>query len=89
LVLGDRKIIQPQDLPYRVRRCGKIIPAPLESLDHFEEDYILRVLRYTRWNHQDAARILGIPLQTLVDKIKKYKICTQKEDEKTVHLSKN
>ncbi len=89
LVLGDRKIIQPQDLPYAVRRCGKIIPAPLGSLDHMEEDYILRVLRYTRWNQQDAARILGITLQTLVDKLKKYKIHSQKEDEKTLHLYKN
>ena len=89
LVLGDRKTIQPQDLPYTVRRCGKIIPAPLGSLDHMEKDYILRVLRYTRWNQQDAARILGISLQTLVEKIKKYKIQSQKEDEKTLHLSKN
>jgi DNA-binding NtrC family response regulator len=89
LVLGDKKTIQPQDLPYTVRRCGKIIPAPLESLDHMEEDYILRVLRYTRWNQQDAARILGISLATLVDKIEKYKIHSQKEDEKTLHLYKN
>jgi DNA-binding NtrC family response regulator len=89
LVLGDRKTIQPQDLPYTVRKCGKIIPAPLESLDHMEEDYIIRVLRYTSWNQQEAARILGITLETLVEKIQKYKIKRQESDEKTLHLYKN
>jgi DNA-binding NtrC family response regulator len=87
--LGDRKTIQPQDLPYTVRKCGKIIPAPLESLDHMEEDYIIRVLRYTSWNQQEAARILGITLETLVEKIQKYKIKRQESDEKTLHLYKN
>jgi DNA-binding NtrC family response regulator len=89
LVLGDRKTIQPQDLPYTIRKCGKIIPAPMDSLDHMEEDYIIRVLRYTGWNQQEAARILGVSLETLVDKIQKYKIKRQKSDEKTLHLYKN
>ncbi len=89
VVLGDGKSIQPQDLPLMIRRCGKIIPAPLESLDHMEEDYIVRVLRYTRWNQNDAARILGITLQTLVEKINKYKIQSQDRDEKTLHLYEN
>lgn len=89
VVMGDGKIIQPQDLPHTIRKCGKIIPAPLESLDHMEEDYIVRILKYTRWNHQEAARILGITPQTLVDKIKKYKIRCQERDEKTLHLYKN
>lgn len=61
----------------------------LESLDHMEEDYIVRVLRYTRWNQNDAARILGITLQTLVEKINKYKIQSQDKDEKTLHLYEN
>jgi DNA-binding NtrC family response regulator len=89
LVMGDGKTIQPQDLPYNIRRCGKIISAPLRPLHRMEEDYILKVLRYTKWNQQDAARILGIPIQALVDKIKKHRISDQKKDEKTLHLSKN
>ena len=89
VVLGDRKIIQPQDLPHSVRRCGKIIPAPLESLEHREADYIMRILKQTRWNQKDAARILGISLQALVDKLKKYKIQNQEKDEKTLHLYEN
>jgi transcriptional regulator with GAF, ATPase, and Fis domain len=74
VVLGDGKVIQPEDLPYTFRKGGQVIPAPLETLDHMEEDHIVRVLRYTNWNKSDAARILGITRQTLDNKIKKYKI---------------
>ena len=89
VILGDGRTIQPQDLPQMIRKCGKIIPAPLESLDHMEEDYIVRVWKFTRWDHQDAARILGITLQALVEKMKKYKIRRRDRDDKTLHLYKN
>lgn len=74
VVLGDGKVIQPEDLPYTFRKGGQVIPAPLERLDHMEEDHIVRVLRYTNWNKSDAARILGITRQTLDNKIKRYAI---------------
>jgi len=74
VVLGDGKVIQPEDLPYALRKGGPVIPAPLETLDHMEEDHIIRVLRYAGWNKSDAARILGITRQTLDNKIKRYKI---------------
>ncbi len=74
VVLGDGKVIQPEDLPYTFRKGGQVIPAPLERLDHMEEDHIVRVLRYTNWNKSDAARILGITRQTLDNKIKRYGI---------------
>ena len=74
VVLGDGKVIQPEDLPYTFRKGGQVIPAPLEKLDHMEEDHIVRVLRYTDWNKSEAAKILGITRQTLDNKIKKYKI---------------
>jgi DNA-binding NtrC family response regulator len=89
VILGDGKIIQPQDLPHVIRQCGRIIPAPPASLNHMEEDYILRVLRHTQWNQNDAARILGITPKVLVDKIKKYNLESQDKDEKTLHLYKN
>jgi len=74
VVLGDGKVIQPEDLPYALRKGGQIIPAPLETIDHMEEDHIVRVLRHADWNKSDAARILGITRQTLDNKIKRYKI---------------
>ena len=74
VVMGDGKIIQPEDLPHNIRKGGKVIPSPLESLDDMEEDHITRVLRYTNWNKSEAVRMLGITRQTLDNKIKKYNI---------------
>lgn len=74
VVLGDGDVIQPEDLPFNIRQGGKLIPYPLESLEHMEEYHVLRVLRYTNWNKTETAKILGITRQTLDNKIDKYKI---------------
>jgi len=74
VVLGGGEVIQPEDLPLNVRRGGKVIPSPLESLDNMEEDHIIRVLRHTNWHKSDAANILGVTRQTLDNKIAKFKI---------------
>ncbi len=74
VVLGDGEVIQPEDLPFNIRQGGKLIPYPLESLEHMEEYHILRVLRYTNWNKSETAKILGITRQTLDNKIDKYGI---------------
>jgi len=74
VVLGEGEVIQPEDLPHNICKGGKVIPAPLESLEHMEADYIIGVLRQTGWNKSDASKILGITRQTLDNKIFKYKI---------------
>lgn len=74
VVLGDGELIQPEDLPHNIRKGGKVIPAPLESLEHMEEDHIMRALRHTGWNKSEAVKILRITRQTLDNKINKYKI---------------
>jgi transcriptional regulator with GAF, ATPase, and Fis domain len=74
VVLGDGKVLQPEDLPHAIRRKEEIIPVPLDTLDEVEADHIIRVLRNTNRNKSDAARILGVTRQTLDNKIKKYKI---------------
>jgi len=74
VVMGDGEVIQPEDMPYNIRKGGKLIPYPLESLEHMEEYHILRVLRYTNWNKSETAKILGVTRQTLDNKIDKYKI---------------
>jgi len=74
VVLGDGEVIQPEDMPHSIRRGGKVIPSPLESLENMEEDHILRVLRYANWRKSEAAKILGVTRQTLDNKIAKYKI---------------
>ncbi len=74
VVMGDRDVIQPEDLPYHIRQGGQVIDEPLESLERFERDHIIRVLRNTRWRKSEAAKLLGISRQTLDNKIKAYKI---------------
>jgi Nif-specific regulatory protein len=74
VVLGDGDVIQPEDLPHNICKGGKVIPAPLGSLEHMEASYIIRVLRQTGWNKSDTAKILSITRQTLDNKISKYKI---------------
>jgi len=74
VVMGDGKIILPEDLPHNLRTGGKVIPSPLEPLEQLEEDHIIRILRHKGWNKSEAARVLGITRQTLDNKIEKYKI---------------
>lgn len=74
IVLGQGEVIQPEDLPMHIRKGGKIIPSPLSTIENIEEDHIIRVLRYTKWNKSDAAKILAVTRQTLDNKINRYKI---------------
>lgn len=89
IVLGDGKVIEPEDLPPSIRKCARIIPAPLESLNRIEQNHIKRALKYTEWNRKEAARILGITLETLRNKIDKYAIERETGNEKTLRLYKN
>ncbi|MEP7127123.1 MAG: sigma 54-interacting transcriptional regulator, partial [Byssovorax sp.] len=57
------------------------IPTPSEGysdlklkLQRYEAQLILDALRSTRWNQTEAARLLGMPLRTLVHKIKAFDI---------------
>ncbi len=74
VVLGDGEVIQPEDLPPNVRSQRGQVPAPAESLEHFERQFISRTLKTTHWRKSEAARLLGISRQTLDTKIKRYKI---------------
>jgi DNA-binding NtrC family response regulator len=89
IVLGDGKVIEPEDLPPSIRKCARIIPAPLESLNRIEQNHIKRALKYTEWNRKEAACILGITLKTLRNKINKYAIEKRTGNEKTLRLYKN
>jgi two-component system response regulator HydG len=89
IVLGDGKVIEPEDLPPSIRKCARIIPAPLESLNRIEQNHIKRVLKYTEWNRREAARILGITIETLRNKINKYTIEKKKGNEKTLRMYRN
>ncbi len=58
-----------------------VIPTPSDDfgdlklkLQRYEAQLILDALRSTRWNQTEAARALGMPLRTLVHKIKAFDI---------------
>jgi Nif-specific regulatory protein len=74
VVLGDGELIQPEDLPPNIRSQRDQIPAPAESLEHFEREFIWRTLKKADWHKSEAAKRLGISRQTLDNKINKYKI---------------
>ena len=74
VVLGDGELIQPEDLPPNIRSQRGQIPAPAESLEHAEREFIRRTLKRTKWQKSEAARLLGISRQTLDNKIKRYKL---------------
>jgi DNA-binding NtrC family response regulator len=79
VVLGqDHEPISHEDLPLEVLVESPSSPeafAPernglLKARDSFERQYILKALKRTHWNQSEAARILGIHRNTLIQKMK-------------------
>ncbi len=71
-------VIKPADLPPNVREGHVELPTVGTSgertLEALEKRYITDMLRLTRGNKNEAARILGIHRETLYKKIKKFNI---------------
>lgn len=44
------------------------------TLEELEKEYLLKVLQHTEWNKEKAARILGVSVKTVYNKIEKYQI---------------
>jgi DNA-binding NtrC family response regulator len=68
----------PENLPDHVA-CRQGIPAAVDdeflmTLEELEKNHISRVLRYTRGNILQAAKILGIQRNTIKNKIKHYQL---------------
>jgi two-component system response regulator HydG len=70
--------VGPEDLPLSsTQRTGAILraaTAEMMTLDKLEVSYIREVLRMTRGNKTEAARILGINRKTLLEKRKRHGI---------------
>ena len=71
----DRPASRPSSPP------PALAPTPADGfgdlkikLQRYESQLILEALRSTRWNQTEAARALGMPLRTLVHKIKAFDI---------------
>jgi two-component system response regulator HydG len=75
LCLGEE--ITPADLPERLRpeRGDEPVPAMAgRSLKEMERELIRATLAETGGNRSEAARVLGISRQTLLNKIRQYGI---------------
>jgi DNA-binding NtrC family response regulator len=79
LILEDGDLIQPEHLPSFISgRQGdfQVFSDGELSLAELERRYLQFILRRTRGNQSEAARILGINRKTLGQKIQKYGLRT-------------
>ena len=81
-VLKEDEIVQDTDLPkkyldYKSQNIHPSLDIPDSGLDFndtikcFENDLILKALKKTRWNRNQAAKLLKLNRTTLLEKIKK------------------
>ncbi len=73
VILGESEELQPSDLPLEVQ-LGGVLDGEAESLalKDLERRQILKVLRMTKGNKKEAARLLGIDRKTLYNRLEAY-----------------
>jgi two-component system, NtrC family, response regulator AtoC len=88
VLVEDDELLLPRHLPREMLahvdgRAAAVEPAvrpegsPLRSLREVEEEHILRVLRQCNGNKSQAARILGLSRQGLLDRLKRLAPATE------------
>ena len=70
IILTESPVLTPKLLPYEFHGGYEDLVAL--DLDSVEKHHIRRILRHTKGNKSEAARILGIGLATLYRKIEEY-----------------
>ena len=73
IILMDEPLLTPKLLPYEFH-SGSYYDLVALDLHSVEGHHIRRILKYTKGNKTEAARILGIGLATLYRKIEEYQI---------------
>lgn len=74
IILAENDLITMKSLPGDIAKCiGKAEwNSPFPTLEHYERDFIIRVLEYAGKNRTQAAAMLGIGRKTLYRKLKAY-----------------
>ncbi len=73
LALSNKKVLEPDDLMFRIRKIGESKPQPDGStLAEMEKSVILKTLQACAGNHKLTAENLGISMTTLWRKLKTY-----------------
>jgi DNA-binding NtrC family response regulator len=76
LVIGNKEVLLPQDLPPEITVSMKktVITGEtsLQTLKNAEDDLIFKALKTTNGHREDAARLLGISVRTLYRKLRRF-----------------
>jgi DNA-binding NtrC family response regulator len=76
IVIGNEKEIRLKDLPIE----KEMTSSSFSSLEDLEKQYILQVLNKFDWNITRSAKVIKVDRVTLYNKIKKYDLKSQKQD---------
>ena len=76
IVVGNEKEIRLKDLPFE----KEMTTTSFKSLEDLEKHYILEVLNKHDWNISRSAKVIKVDRVTLYNKIKKYDLKSQKQD---------
>jgi two-component system NtrC family response regulator len=74
VILADGVQLDTSLLPYEFHEPGQLAEADLMKMETIEKQHIMKVLKHTRGNKTETARLLGIGLTTLYRKIEELKI---------------
>jgi len=74
VIMGDGKVVRPENLPPSVRRGEAQIASPLMTLEQMERRHVADVLQRLGGNRSKAAHALGISRDTLAKKLKEFGI---------------
>ena len=76
IVVGNEKEIRLKDLPFE----KEMTTTSFKSLEDLEKHYILEVLNKYDWNISRSAKVIKVDRVTLYNKIKKYDLKSQKQN---------
>jgi len=73
VLLTQKSVLTPEDFSFDRDICNETIYEPLSSLKEMEKKLIAQALKETGGNRTRAAKILGISVRTLRNKLNEYK----------------